>query len=95
MQFTRSVGHQQDDQPPVSLTGTAHSQNPDSDVEQYSEPTTLLNPWMKRERYLSGNLLDQSRFWVRKLVRNRLIGRRSDLPGDNQNEIFYRVETGA
>ena len=30
--------------PPVSLTDTAHSLEPDSDVEYYSEPTTPIPP---------------------------------------------------
>ena len=48
VQFTRSVGQPFSNKmsmPPVSLTGAAaHSQDPDSDVEHYSEPTSPTHP---------------------------------------------------
>ena len=74
VQFTRTVGQPISSKmslPPVSLTdAAAHLQNLDSYVECYSEPTSLLSPWRKRMRYLTGSLPNLSKIWTRKSVKN-------------------------
>ena len=78
VQFTGPVGQTvagMKPLPPLFLIGTAHSPDPYSDVEPYSEPTSPTHTWRKRERYLIRKL--QFWLWTSKSVRNRLTGKLS------------------
>ena len=53
VQFTGPSSQSVNNKSLPSLTDTAHFQDQDSDVDPYSEPTSLLSPLRERVRYLT------------------------------------------